>query len=475
MTATGLVAEERVSWYAVGIFFSLLTPSLLYVWNGCCGNACSGLHSLLFKIVAERFYVEEHRFDGVGNLGAMSRVLRQAGLRTGRHRWNHDANADSGDSVQVGTVRLPTKSYSLWLLALLGITHYIWMKDDGSVIVMTAPRDAVDVLVRISNSAVNRQATDAEITELMSVFVDGPMEEKCRLLDRLLAATALGIAALFLGFSRSMYLNVIGLLVGAPGGAAICYYILGLRGWRVMDCKEWIWTHTRLLLWRFGLDATVSVDASSVELVGAEDTATHESNATVSVDASSVREKRYCLVVARVAWYEIHCQLPFRPDVFRDLPAIDMHTGVKALAMPHTGDLPQITVHCLSHVQELLYVCVHNPMVDLHILEMRELLVKATKDIVLVIILPTCEHFSTSLENPPAARLHAHKDSRFVATLADMSCWLTMLSTGVFSKVLLVLPYLDREKMQDSSLWTVIKHTVDSEIVHPSRSAGSGH
>jgi hypothetical protein len=367
------------------------------------------------------------------------------------------------------------------------------MKDDGSVIVMTAPRDAVDVLVRISNSAVNRQATDAEITELMSVFVDGPMEEKCRLLDRLLAATALGIAALFLGFSRSMYLNVLGLLVGAPGGAAICYYILGLRGWRVMDCKEWIWTHTRLLLWRFQYEAVPCIATPSLpgELVGtsidtddacwqdepslAEDTATHESNATVSVDASSVREKRYCLVVARVAWYEIHCQLPFRPDVFRDLPAIDMHTGVKALAMPHTGDLPQITVHCLSHVQELLYVCVHNPMVDLHILEMRELLVKATKDIVLVIILPMCEHFSTSLENPPAARLHAHKDSRFVATLADMSCWLTMLSAGVFSKVLLVLPYLDREKMQDSSLWTVIKHTVDSEIVHPSRSAGSGH
>ena len=67
----------------------------------------------------------------MSNLGAMSRVLRRAGLRTGRHRWNHDANADARDSYQVGTIRFPTKSHSLWTLALFGITHYMWMKDDG--------------------------------------------------------------------------------------------------------------------------------------------------------------------------------------------------------------------------------------------------------------------------------------------------------------------------------------------------------
>ena len=56
-------------------------------------------------IAAEIFGVEEHRFEGVSNLGAVARILRQAGLRTGRHRWHHDANADSGDNIQVGTIR----------------------------------------------------------------------------------------------------------------------------------------------------------------------------------------------------------------------------------------------------------------------------------------------------------------------------------------------------------------------------------
>ena len=131
-----MTSHEDISWYAIGIFLSVLTPSLLYVWNACFGNVCNGIHSWLFMLVAEKFDVEEHRFEGVSNLGAMTRILRQAGLRTGRHRWNHDANADSGDSFQVGTIRFPTHSYCLWILVLLGITQYIWMKDDGSVIVM---------------------------------------------------------------------------------------------------------------------------------------------------------------------------------------------------------------------------------------------------------------------------------------------------------------------------------------------------
>ena len=165
-----MAAHDDISWYAIGIFVSVFTPSVLYLWNCCCGNVCGGLHSWLFMLVAEKFDVEEHRFDGVSNLGAMSRILRQAGLRTGRHRWNHDANADSGDNFQVGTIRFPTKSYCLWSLALLGITHYIWMKDDGSVIVITGPREAVNVLIRMSNSAVNRQATEAQIVELIAVL-----------------------------------------------------------------------------------------------------------------------------------------------------------------------------------------------------------------------------------------------------------------------------------------------------------------
>ena len=230
---------DGITWYAIGMFISVLTPSLLYLWNGCTGNICGGVHSWLFMLVAKKFNVEEHRFDGVSNLGAMSRVLRQAGLRTGRHRWNHDANADAGDSYQVGTVRFPIKSYCLWTLALLGITHYIWMKDDGSVVVMTGPREAVDILVRISNSAVNRQASESEIAELMAVLEDGPMEEKCCLLDLVLTAGLASVLSFVFGIRhQSIYLNLIDLVCGFTACCFTVYYISQLYGLQRLHCRS---------------------------------------------------------------------------------------------------------------------------------------------------------------------------------------------------------------------------------------------
>ena len=449
-----MAAHDDIFWYAIDIFVSVLTPSVLYLWNCCCGNVCGGLHSWLFMLVAEKFDVEEHRFDGVSNLGAMSRILRQAGLRTGRHRWNHDANADSGDNIQVGTIRFPTKSYCLWSLALLGITHYIWMKDDGSVIVITGPREAVNVLIRMSNSAVNRQATEAQIAELIAVLGDGPMELKCRLLDRVLVGALSSILAFILGFSHSTYLHIIGVVCGFVGCSCICYNIARLRGISCRSCVRWM---CRKLRRQVDPEAAVNL-LPAVPMEG-------EVPAIDDWDWESSNEKRYSLVVARVSWYEIHTQLLFQSE-FLPFRSGDFHTGVKALAIKQNNHLPQLAAHYFSSDPDLLYVCVHNPMTDLNIIEMKELIVKAKRDILILIILPVCEPFSAQLDNFPPAGLHAHNDARFVTSLAGMDCWLTMLSARVFSKFRLVLPYHDQETLKSSSLWRIMTKTVNSEILH---------
>ena len=175
-------SHESWSWYQPSLLhvflFSLVTPSLVHMWNDCCGNIFAGFHSFIFKTVAEHFNVEEHLFQDVSNLGAMSRVLQQAGMETFRFQWTHDANADSRDSIQVGTLRLPTRSVSLWLLSMMGVTHYVWIKDDATCIITTAPSEAVEALLRISNAAVSRQATKCEIDELVSSFTDTLIERR---------------------------------------------------------------------------------------------------------------------------------------------------------------------------------------------------------------------------------------------------------------------------------------------------------
>ena len=171
------------------------------------------------------------------------------------------------------------------------------------------------------------------------------------------------------------------------------------------------------------------------------------------------------MVVARAQWYEVHCQLPFQIEAFANHSRIDVCAGVKILAMKQTPDLPQSAVHRLAVGSCLLYICVHNPMTDLHILEIKELLMKASREIVLLLILPVCESFSVALDKPSIARLHVQRDARFVSTIADMSCWLTMLGAGLFSSVVVVLPYHDLGKLKGSCLWKSMEDTTLREIV----------
>ena len=87
-------------------------------------------------------------------------------------------------------------------------------------------------------------------------------------------------------------------------------------------------------------------------------------------------------------------------------------------------------------------------MTDLHIIEMKELLVKATRDICLLIILPQHEYLVDGLRPSIGARLHANSDTRFVATLADMSAWLMLLNAGLFSNG---EPYADGDAFESSA------------------------
>ena len=351
----------------------------------------------------------------------------------------------------------------------------LWIKDDSSVIVMTAPRETVEALVRLSNSIVSRQATNEEIAELKSVFRNDPMELKCRLIDRIAAAASLATWAFFLVCCQSIYLKCLGFLVTV----FLSLRIAGTCGLHLASCKAYVQRlHQRFRRHRVPEADTAELTPSLIQSLysssrqpGASiaDGTNCEHNETVDTDhedesAVAVAAKRYCVVVARVEWYEIQCQQKFAPDVFEILPVNVSHVGVQLLAVKQTVDMLDVVINSLHATEELLYVCVHNPMTDLNILEMKELLVKATRDIMLLIILPEVQEFSAILERPFAARLHARKDSRYVATLADMSCWLTTLNSRVFPNVMMVLPYHDRELLEASALWKVVQRTVKSEV-----------
>ena len=165
------MVEDRVfSWYVFGALISIISPTLLCVWNLCCQHVRSGVQSWVWQRVSLIYGIEEHQFHNVGNIGSMTRVLRQAGLRTGLCRWTHDANVETGDAFQVGSLRVPSHSWFVSFLALLGFTHFVWVKDDGSEIHVIAPERCITTLLRVSNAAATRQATPEEVQELQLAF-----------------------------------------------------------------------------------------------------------------------------------------------------------------------------------------------------------------------------------------------------------------------------------------------------------------
>ena len=83
----------------------------------------------------------------------------------------------------------------------------------------------------------------------------------------------------------------------------------------------------------------------------------------------------------------------FQPELLPSHPD-GLLNGVKALAMKQNMNLPRIAAHRFSSDPDLLYVCVHNPMTDLNIIEMKEITLKAHRDILLLTIVPVCEPFS---------------------------------------------------------------------------------
>ncbi len=85
----------------------------------------------------------------------------------------HDANAQTQDYVQWGYARLPSRSFTIGMLALCHITHYVYITMDLDSIEIVAPKKAVKVLITVSsaNNVKNEGIPDAaQLHDLKTAF-----------------------------------------------------------------------------------------------------------------------------------------------------------------------------------------------------------------------------------------------------------------------------------------------------------------
>ena len=132
------------------------------------------------------------------------KMLRQLGLDTGRYVYIHDANATSNDQMMVGIVRFPTKSWFLWCLALLEISHFVWIKDNVKHIVYVGPRTGFDVLLELANTTKNRSLTSEEIEHAnLALKGDSTILDACIYFERRFMPAVVAIATACWAHSKS--------------------------------------------------------------------------------------------------------------------------------------------------------------------------------------------------------------------------------------------------------------------------------
>ena len=173
----------------------------------------------------------------------------------------------------------------------------------------------------------------------------------------------------------------------------------------------------------------------------------------------------YSVVVTRGDWFQVSVRRPYTNTTGQvHSQLLSGADGRRVCAMEMRPDMPHyLATH--FHTDYVLYICIHNPMNDCPFIEMQELIKKANRTVEIIVLLPPLEHFETALSAPAPLRLHANKETKFVATYSDWASWLTLMTSGVFARITIVLPYFFAASLQQSKAWECAVRAADASVL----------
>ena len=162
--------NSAVYWLILATSISSLTSAIFYIFQRSCSTCWGNISSICFQKFAECLEIREETFHEVTNLNSFPRMLQQLQLQSFMVIWKHDANAQTGDFLQFGWIRLPTKSYVLFFLSVLGVTHYVYIPSDLKSVSIVGPVYAISKLIDLSNVAATTRLTEVQLSTLREAF-----------------------------------------------------------------------------------------------------------------------------------------------------------------------------------------------------------------------------------------------------------------------------------------------------------------
>ena len=462
-------------------------------WSCLMNNISTVWHTFreqLFLHMAMKYDITEHTFERLSNPATIPRLLSEMGLRSYRHLWLHEANAETNDWIQHGTIRLPSRSLWLRMLALGHITHYLWISDDAQTVHIQGPTSAVMSLVYFSNSARTRALREDELHQLKSSFgmtdtmstLDGQillLEFKfysgCILITGLCVSVYKMTACQFQPLLWCAY-ACMGLVIVA----ALYYTPMFCR----MACLQGrrVWQRSRFFRWRRLNDPSMlseepflqtSDEVHSAWPMNAIEMHSHEmtpnqAEASTAMEvttpaASSAMEVYTCdfsLVVSHSHYYEVAQFVSVAPTAMD--PVIMPDAPVKLYGMRLVPEFVKAVAQAAAMSTDFsLYVCVHNPCMDPPLTTVRTLLGQS-RPIFLVVILPELGSFADTLSNG-LVRTNNNSNTELVSTCADFQHLLIQMTTGIVPLLAFVFPVIDVHAVEQNIIWQLCLHHFGSQ------------
>jgi hypothetical protein len=467
--------NAAVYWLILATSISGVTSTFLYLLSRCCGTCWSNIGSIGFQSFASSLDLREESFNQVTNLFIFPRIIQQLQLKTFKVAWNHDANAQTGDYVQWGWLRLPTKSYVLAFLAIWGVTHYIFIPKDLKSVEIVGPAVAISTLIDLSNTAVTTtHLSEIQLTTLRKAFgMDGGWTEAdkvCTLWERRFVVCVVGAS----------YLCLVLMIPGST--ERIVTMLLGLVSVVLLACRYILTRMDRVwprLLWRVRSQTPDNDNAEllhngddrqEMEMVGSgappdiSDDPKQSGQVQVVGESSDTNSSYISILIARSYYYEV-------VNLIRVIPIPgEASVSFRAEANMYAIRLRPNFVHYLAERTTIpdnasLHVCIYNPMIHPYLTEMYQNFQKASKgENLCLIILPPLAELSACFDSP-LARTRTAKCTHYVTTLADFEALLLEMTAGFMPKLVFVLP-IDEESQTSSKVWLSAERVLGIQNCH---------
>ena len=433
--------DSAVYWLILATSISSITTAVLYLFQKCCGQFWGNIGNVCFQSFAARLELREETFNQVTNLLIFPRLFQQLQLQTFKVIWNHDANAQTGDFVQWGWLRLPTRSYFLTFLAVCGVTHYVYIPFDLKSVAIVGPANAITKLIDLSNVAATTRLTEPQLNTLRCAFgMDNAWTEAdkvCTHWERRFVFSMLSMCFMWMGYVlKASLVRIIAVLVGVVVAVVCAWWFKSFAERRVLAYLPWCRRREEV---RDDIEVALIETDSGHSADG--DAAPHHLIETMATDNAQVVQQTnhaqhdshtmlYSVLTARVYYYEVVKQTKV---VSRDN---DLLVYFKEEAQLHAVQLRPNFVHNLAERTKIppdasLHICVHNPMIDPYLTEVYQNFQKGVdRDNLLLIVLPPLDHFNACFQSPIPARTRTAVSTQFVTTLDDFETLLLKMTAG---------------------------------------------